>query len=61
MKLFLTHFVKFLDDKQRDWRKSMVLMHDNAPYFRSQDTMGLLEELQVPLLFTGPHSYDAGK
>ena len=34
-------------------------MLDNAPYHSSSTTMKLLEELKVPVLFTGPHSYSA--
>ena len=34
-------------------------MLDNAPYHTSKTTMKLFEELRVPVLFTGPHSYSA--
>ena len=32
---------------------------DNAPYHTSSSTMKILEELEIPMIFTGPHSYDA--
>ena len=35
----------------------MILM-DNAPYHKSNDSMRLFEELKLPIIFTGPHGYD---
>jgi len=35
-----------------------VILLDNAPYHVSQGTLKVLEELRIPVLFTGPHSYD---
>ena len=32
---------------------------DNAAYHRSEATLRLLEDLKIPVIFTGPHSYDA--
>ena len=34
-------------------------MLDNAPYHRAGKILSLFEEKRVPVLFTGPHSYDA--
>ena len=34
-------------------------MLDNAAYHTCSTTMKLLEDLRVPVLFTGPHSYSA--
>ena len=36
----------------------MILL-DNAPYHKSKSTLKILEELKIPIIFTGPHSYDA--
>ena len=34
-------------------------MCDNASYHTSTSTLKVFEELGVPVLFTGPHSYSA--
>ena len=34
-------------------------MLDNAPYHRSKVTLKMLRDNGVPVIFTGPHSYDA--
>ena len=36
----------------------MILL-DNAPYHTSKPTLDLFEALNIPELFTGPHSYAA--
>ena len=36
----------------------MILL-DNAPYHTSDSTINLMQGLQIPIIFTGPHSYDA--
>ena len=36
----------------------MVIL-DGAPFHKSKSTMKLLEALEIPVLFTGPHSYAA--
>ena len=38
MKLFLWEFTKLLDAEDSDWRSKTMLMHDNAPYFGSDET-----------------------
>ena len=35
----------------------MVL--DNASYHATTNTLKVLEALEIPVMFTGPHSYDA--
>ena len=36
-----------------------MILHDNAPYATSDSVLELMEGLRIPMLFTGPHSYDA--
>ena len=36
----------------------MVLL-DNAPYHTAPGILNVFEALRIPVLFTGPHSYDA--
>ena len=32
---------------------------DNAPYHTSSTALAMLKKFQIPVIFTGPHSYDA--
>jgi len=61
MEIFLQKLVKRLDTIDKEWRKTTVLLADNASYHKSSATMRVLEDHQVPVCFTGPHSYSAGK
>ena len=59
MEIFIMELVRKLDSERADWRKNTVLLLDNAPYHTSPATLRVLEKQKVPVLFTGPHSYDA--
>ena len=48
-----------MESEDENWRDNTVLLHDNAPYATSESTLELMEGLKIPMLFTGPHSYDA--
>ena len=48
-----------LDQENAEWRSNTVILLDNAPYHASESTIELMEGLNIPILFTGPHSYDA--
>ena len=59
MQLFFSHFIRMMDKKRKDWRRDTVILLDGAPYHTSLVMMEYYEEQQLPLLFTGPHSYAA--
>ena len=59
MSVFFVQLVKKLDEENKQWRKDTVILLDNAPYHKSAELLTLLKELQIPVLFTGPHSYAA--
>ena len=59
MEIYLRKLVLKLDQEDADWLKNTVILLDNAPYHASEGTIGLLEGLNIPTIFTGPHSYDA--
>ena len=61
MVLFFSELIRTLDKMRKGWRNDHVILLDNAPYHVSKSTMAVLEGLNIPVLFTGPHSYDAGK
>jgi len=57
MELFFTGFIRLLDGKDRFWRNHTVLLLDNAPYHTSKEIMAFYKMHQLPIIFTGPHSY----
>lgn len=57
IEIFLQHLVKKLDAEQPAWRRSTVLLLDNASYHTSGSTQKVLKDLQIPCLYTGPNSY----
>ena len=59
MDIYLRKLVLKLDHEDVNWRDNTVLLIDNAPYHASDNTIDLLGGLKIPILFTGPHSYDA--
>ena len=59
MEVFFHKLVKKLEAERPDFRESTVIMLDNAPYHTCQASLRLFEKLQIPVLFTGPHSYAA--
>ena len=59
MIMFFGRLLEQLDSERPSWRQDTVIMIDGAPYHQSGQKMDFFEEHQVPILFTGPHSYDA--
>ena len=59
MEIFFRQLVLKLDAERKNWRKDTVILLDNAPYHSCGPTMKLFEGMDIPILFTGPHSYDA--
>ena len=59
MELFFKRLVRKLDEDAKYWRSNSVIIMDGAPYHTSNATLDLLKQLDVPVMFLGPHSYDA--
>ena len=59
MNLFIRQLDQKLEKERKNWKKNTVLILDNAPYHNSKATLKTFESLNFPILFTGPHSYDA--
>jgi len=57
--LFISDLVRQLNEKSRNWRKQTLVYWDGAKYHQSKATLKLLKELNVPIMISGPHSYDA--
>ena len=48
-----------LQDEDPDWRARTVFYLDNATYHWSGYLMDKFTELQIPVLYSGPYSYDS--
>ena len=59
MEIFFRQLVNKLNKDRIDWRENTIVLIDNAPYHCSSSIMKLYEDLRIPIMFTGPHSYDA--
>ena len=59
MELFFKSLVKKLDAEDGNWRKKSVILLDNAPYHASKAFYDMAAGLKLPIIFSGPHSYDA--
>ena len=59
MDIFFRQLVLKLDSERKGWRKDTVILLDNATYHAAVSTMELFNGLDIPILFSGPHSYDA--
>ena len=57
MAAFFRQLALKLDRERPGWRNDTVIVLDNAPYHTSAATLKVLESLQMPVLFTGPHSF----
>ena len=59
MKLFLSRLALQLDRDRPGWQKDSFLMLDGAAYHLSQEIQTHLSNLDFPVIYTGPRSYDA--
>ena len=54
--LFLLRLVEQLDKEDQQWRLKIVLLIDGARYHTSQQTRKVIQQLQLCVIFTSPHS-----
>jgi len=59
MECFFRQLVLKLNKDRIDWRDNTIVLLDNASYHRSSNALKLYESLRIPIMFSGPHSYDA--
>ena len=59
MKMYLTQLAGQLDLDRPDWRSNTVILLDGAKYHINDEVIGHLSRLKMPVIFTGPRSYDA--
>ena len=58
-RLYLSWLAEQLDKEQPSWRQDSVIQLDNASYHSSNDTLAHIKMLNIPVIFSGPQSYDA--
>ena len=59
MKMYLTKLSMELDADRPDWRMNTVVLLDGALYHVNDEVVSHLSQLKMPVIFTGPRSYDA--
>ena len=59
MGLFMEQLVLKLDKMNPYWRNSTIIQWDGASYHRAKGTIEMLKRLRVPIMMSGPYSYNA--
>ena len=57
--LFLTELASLLDRERPLWRKDTLILMDNARYNLKDDIKAQIQRLKMPVIHSGPYSYDA--
>jgi hypothetical protein len=58
MAMFIKYFAEKLDEDRPGWRLDSCWQLDGASYHKSEETIKLLDDLQVPFIISSPYSYD---
>ena len=58
MQIYFMELVKKLDKLNPNWREKTVVILDGASYHNSKPTIQVFEQLKIPVMFLGPHSYN---
>jgi transposase len=59
MQMFFISLFELLDKESKNWRKDTIILMDGAKYHTSGEMMEFYRKNMAPVMFTGPHSYDA--
>ena len=54
---FLSKLCSHLDGGNQYWRRTTIILLDNATYHRSNETMDHIRSLRLPILYLGPYHY----
>ena len=57
VQLFLLDLATYLDKERPNWRQSHLLLMDNMSSHKTQKTLNMIEQLQLPVRFTAPASF----
>lgn len=58
MQLYLSQLAEALDIERPTWRDDTVVLLDGARYHTCQSTRDHIKHLRMPVMFSGPRSYD---
>ena len=58
MEIFMQELVKKLDAQRPGWREDTILLLDNASYHASVKTIQVMKQLEIPVMFLAPYSYN---
>ena len=58
MEVFVRELVKKLDVQRPDWRQNTILLFDGASYHTSAQTQAVLRDLDIPVIYLAPYSYN---
>jgi hypothetical protein len=56
--MFMNSMVGILDSEDANWRERTAFVLDNSTYHQGKGFKEYMEKLRVPLIFTGPYSFD---
>ena len=56
---YLWHLAAVLEAEDPDFRKKTLLLLDNAPYHKSEQTRAAIKKLGLPVIFSGPYSFES--
>ncbi len=55
--LFILDLIEHLDSNDPDWRKTTIILIDNASIHRAKETMVNFEAFGLPVMFLAPYSF----
>ena len=58
MGLYIKELIKTLEQEDRNFRKSTIILHDGAKYAQSNATINTLRNYKVPYMLLSPYSYN---
>ena len=59
MEMFFVRLIEELDKRNKHWRNNTIILMEGAPYHVSNTMKQFYKKNLMPVMFTGPHSYDA--
>ena len=54
----MKHLAGTLDKGRPNWRDNTIILLDNASYHKSTATQEVLEALDMPIMYSGPYSFN---
>jgi len=58
MQIYFMKLAQKLDRERPGWRRNTIILLDGASYHCSASTINIFKQLNLPVMFLGPHSYN---